>query len=109
MTDKEIFENAQVKAAKNGFTYFPVGFEFNVDFAYGDSISTEYFLKNNPIYNTIIFSHEFAKAFWGVKYPDDFNFGDFPEHFHNEYWKTELTWMVLKEEPLKYLEKFLKD
>jgi len=40
--------------------------------------------------NDIIFSHKFAKAFWG-----------------EEEWGYQLQQMVLEKEPLKYLEKFL--
>lgn len=41
-------------------------------------------------WQTLIFSHDFARAFWGEK--------DYRKH---------LVLMVLEKEPLKYLEKFL--
>jgi len=59
--------------------------------------------------NDIIFSHEFAKAFWGEK--ETFTkYIDNEEKIitENEGWKYYLARMVLEKKPLKYLEKFLK-
>jgi len=57
--------------------------------------------------NDIIFSHEFAKAFWGedTNHKDLQLFGDDCRYYSR--WKLHLNVMVLEEEPLKYLEKFL--
>lgn len=50
--------------------------------------------------NTLIFSHDFAKAFWGDELiPTDT--GMCPKYLH------ELQQMVLEENPIKYLEQFL--
>ncbi len=46
----------------------------------------QYLIKT---YHKWIFSHEFAKAYWGKE------------------WEHHLEFMVLEDEPLKYLEKFL--
>ena len=61
-----------------------------------------------PYYKQIIFSHEFAKAFWGENKIDVY------VHSKGEYmiiykveWKYHLQQMVLEENPLKYLERFL--
>ncbi len=62
--------------------------------------------KNRPVklccnfeidtYGTVIFSHEFAKAFWtGIMV------GNISE------WKYRLREMVLEKDPIKYLERFL--
>lgn len=69
--------------------------------------------------NYYIFSHDFAKAFWGkekyyFEYPDNdlwFAQADDPceygAYFKGRAWKYHLQQMVLEKEPLKYLEKFL--
>jgi hypothetical protein len=54
-------------------------------------------------YRDIIFSHDFAKAFWG-----DENFGRMGQYEPTlEMWQYHLQQMVLEEEPLKYLAQFL--
>ena len=64
----------------------------------------------------IIFSHNFAKAFWGEDWFDsgdrcsvcngtNFKCGDDSDHLRA--WEFHLQQMVLEKEPLKYLEKFL--
>lgn len=77
-------------------------------------------------YYTLIFSFEFAKAFWGEQQKNCCSAcnGDGVDHCRQGYqcyycnglgyhlnqnsgWKYHLQQMVLKEEPLKYLEKFL--
>lgn len=65
-----------------------------------------------------IFSHDFAKAFWGEAYLSDsewyriniFNpakFTHYTEDISIKSWQYHLQQMVLEKEPLKYLEKFL--
>ena len=91
MTDKEIVWSAILKAEKNakGFNRYM-------------SVDT---------FKTIIFRHDFAKAFWGeaVNYQVEFhtnanedvlwgNLKSYEYHLMN---------MVLEKEPLKYLKKFL--
>lgn len=74
-------------------------------------------LKNPSI---IIFSHDFAKAFWGEKevgfatwggaweYTEDLDLLMHAKAAHlSKRWQYHLQQMVLKEEPLKYIEKFL--
>jgi hypothetical protein len=58
----------------------------------------------------IIFSHSFAKAFWGEEmggYRDAFEKSGKPVETIYKDWQWHLRQMVLEEEPLKYLEKFL--
>jgi len=55
-------------------------------------------------YFSVIFSHEFAKAFWGEE----------QEHFSKwgcckRAWKGHITIMVLEEDPINYLEQFIKN
>ena len=75
----------------------------NIDHCFSDG--------NNEILGVtgfyIIFSHDFAKAFWGDEFIEKecgFNCGKVEEI---EAWQYHLQQMVLEPEPLKYLEKFL--
>ncbi len=63
-----------------------------------------------------IFSHEFAKAFWGegrIEHKDVMisQTYDVSSWVQNNFkkWEYHLQQMILDKEPLKYLEKFLKD
>ena len=71
-------------------------------------------------YQRIIFSHDFAKAFWGETtlflsieqeeyYYCGYENNYYADCFEGASWQYHLQQMVLEEEPLKYLEKFLKD
>ena len=63
-------------------------------------------------YYPIIFSHDFAKAFWGEEMCDPFGGilyekcerGEAPEK-----WMIHLQRMVLQDDPILYLEQFLND
>ena len=78
MTNKLILKKAIKKAVENG-----LGKEY-LDYTY---------LADIPF--DIIFSHDFAKAFWGDGPPD------LPA------WKHHLQQIVLKKDPIKYLEGFI--
>jgi len=54
-----------------------------------------------------IFSHDFAKAFWGEEMLKDKIITNAMNFIPIENWKWHLQQMVLETEPLKYLEKFL--
>ena len=100
MTDQQILQKAIKKAVKNGWDnkheWYPG--EFNVHRMY--------------------FSHAFAKAFWGEKeeriehvyaYDKDTG-GPIEAETYFEWlpaWQYHLQQMVLEEDPVKYLEKFL--
>ncbi len=57
-----------------------------------------------PIFHEhLIFSHDFAKAFWGE---EDYTDGKIVICNHKA-WQYHLQQMVLYEEPLNYLERFL--
>ena len=89
MTDKEIMAKAIDKCRDAGL--------YKEDQA-------ELIKRFNPHlnYQRYIFSHDFAKAFWGE---DKIELG---LSMNQEIaWKAHLKEMVLKEEPLKYLERFL--
>lgn len=127
MTDKEIMKQVLLKANYNPFE----GRKYNI-YELGDGsleicCEEEYFYEEKSI-NDIIFSHEFAKAFWkdyplickkcnGTGYEDEWE-DDYGSIIHidckncflgciGKTWELYLKDMVLEEEPLKYLEKFL--
>jgi len=111
MTNETILKKAIEKAVKNGWlkddkvkieTYAlrlpTIMLNHNMK---GEKFLTAY---------EIIFSHDFAKAFWGeewkegdcIKQPADEMFLKPPLR-----WQYHLQQMVLEENPIKYLEKFL--
>lgn len=96
MENKEILYQAIKNAEKNGYKYT---WERHVyshrNWTYDISV------LDNEHPEIIIFSHEFAKAFWGESGMPWTGIGYLPK------WKHHLQQMVLEKEPLKYLEKFL--
>ena len=52
-------------------------------------------------WETIVYRHDFAKAFWGEEPTKNEMGGHWPA------WKVYIQEMVIEEEPIKYLEKFL--
>ena len=94
MTNEQILKQAIEKAVKNGWKY-----EGQDEGAW---TFDEFIKMISKDYYDIIFSHDFAEAFWGEEWPKEMEInGNFP------YWKMELTQMVLEKEPLQYLKKFL--
>lgn len=92
MTDEEILRKAIEKAVKNGYVTILPGFPYK-NYPCFPNKENEHF--------SIIFEHEFAKAFWGEK-TAAWRALEAPLA-----WQYHLQQMVLEEEPLKYLEKFL--
>lgn len=106
MTEKEILEES-INIAENN------GYRINSPFVY--------YFKNKGIclkeqaieilQKDIIFSHEFAQAFWPDNEEDTFIKSDIKElvvfEKQKSSWRFHLKQMVLEENPLKYLEKFL--
>lgn len=107
MTEAEILKKAIEKAVKNGY-------EFDYDLE-----ATQY----NLYYYAYIFSHSFAKAFWGEQkhkwipiildppildtYRCDIC-DERAQYENDDYcWQYHLQQMVLEEHPLKYIERFL--
>ena len=110
MTNEEILKKAIEKAVKNGYVGYgsqPMG---------GEILTPQYeyepwlVVSSNAGAKEVIFSHSFAKAFWGDRYMT-------PEEEDKEVglnqtvimprWQYHLQQMVLKEDPIKYLEKYL--
>ncbi len=92
MTDKEILQKAIQRALKNGYLIDKKLYWWREDFT----------IENYKRLD-IIFSHDFAKAFWGFEEIDDSE-GEFGTITA---WEHHLQQMILEKEPLKYLEKFL--
>ena len=103
MNKEQILKKAIAKAQKNGW---------DCDVSEEQLCITRYF--------QIIFSHDFAKAFWGeqeheateIRYEvigcGHCPLQGFPDNYRTKYcWQYHLQQMVLTEDPLKYLEQFL--
>ncbi len=126
MTNKEILQKSIEKAEKNGFNFIQSIFETMekyeikkcnnkyIDFyTYSKTGSKAHSYSH---INELIFNHDFAKAFWGIKgiwCPKcNTKYTHCDCEFNAticDYWKYHLQQMVLEKEPLKYIEKFLKD
>lgn len=104
MTNEEILKKVIEKAVENGYTGWNMG---------DDDGKPSYPKLDGQLgrmYATSkIFSHAFAKAFWGEETLDirDMGFEPITDKTKTTAWKFHLLAMVLEEEPLKYLEKFL--
>ena len=96
MTNEEILQKAIEKAIKNGFN----NRSWRIEAA-----------ELHKCYESLIFSHAFAKAFWGEEDVDEptneYVAGKKIIETHGIAWKYHLRQMVLEENPLKYLEKFI--
>ena len=103
MTKETILRKAIEKAVKNGYEahdwviYNVIKHPGNSDEQYCP------FLDFTSV-ETIIFSHDFAKAFWGEKigYSSDTEIS-----VKREGWRVHLQEMVLEKNPISYLKKFL--
>ena len=126
MTDKEILRRILKRAINNGYDYLIYSdindywFRDYVTFSnltlYGGDSDTyeEHFYVRD-----IIFSHDFAKAFWGEEKTNTFLFeydswvledGTLTHSYEKYYlpnWQYQLQLMILEKQPLKFLEKFL--
>ena len=97
MTNEQILKKAIEKAVKNGYD-----FQINLKLINDMSLWRD-IVKENLF--PIIFSNSFAKAFWG--------YGDIAclcwcgETDHM--WQAHIQQMVVEEDRLKYIEKFLHD
>lgn len=127
MTDQQILQKAIEKAVKNGYSKHgfsrlePMYQEYRKRWVFGAETP---FDKDRFVYEyinieLIIFSHEFAQAFWGEKveyivepiYKEDdiCRFCKVSKRFHYRMkcWQYHLQQMVLEKNPIRYLEKFI--
>ena len=124
MTDKEVLQKAIEMAVKNGYKYFDLDDFYITRTIYPDYhqgyIHIDYIAKNQSatgviigVYN-VIFSHDFAKSFWngdGIVLISD---GKTVESIKiNDPLLEPLSWqyylqqMVLEENPIDYLRRFI--
>ena len=114
MNNKEILTKAIEKAVENGLTWY-------TKTSTEDIIDLYVNIHDDLLrgrYREIIFSHDFAKAFWGEKdyeYTEELTAEEWAGGNGNHYgayfvgleWQYHLQQMVLEEEPLKYIERFI--
>ncbi len=87
MTNEQILKKAIEKAVENGYERIKHGIDV---LEYGKLEPRARIVRSNPQLNTLIFSHDFAKAFW-----------------LHESWVLRLQQMVVEKNPIKYLEQYL--
>jgi hypothetical protein len=110
MTNKEILKKSIEKAYKNGWDKEPKQYK-NLTLIRCAYYRIRWF--DTQLILAEIFSHDFAKAFFGEKQEEYFyEFQDKVGYILDNYgyissWQYHLMNMVLEKEPLKYLEKFL--
>ncbi len=110
-----ILKKAIEKAVANGYDFILIDKEVD-----GHSLWTLMTGGNDsgPQYPLIIFSHDFAKAFWGKEGISKYGYTQKEYDKHQtidgsgwmekqKAWKHHLQQMVLEKDPIKYLEKFL--
>ena len=121
MTNEEILKKAIKKANWNGAKLFgnllfkKEDFKLTLQHHHIEILLNDYTKITDSLYG-VIFSHSFAKAFWGEKKVCN-NCGNPKCKMGEKYWEKHagenIAWqyhlqqMVLEEEPLKYLERFL--
>lgn len=119
-----LIEKILTKAKENGFSYTYL-FSDMLPCDEGDLIQYDndydMFAECGILINSIIFSHEFAKAFWGEELVDIKKGGNKVFHgscdwgileYNNDLikcWEYHLMQMILQENKIKYLEKFIKE
>ncbi len=115
MKNKELLKAVLEKGINQGYVVNQVSFDYLMNIVRKDDemarSAVDYYINEKKYYDTI-FSHKFAKAFWGEKkvIEDDSGFNQW--HGVSSLgaysdWQVHLQRMVLEKEPLKYMEKFL--
>jgi hypothetical protein len=112
MTDKEVLQKAIEMAIENGYDKelkFVADFKENNPFVIVFRLDRE---TDPTDLNTVIFSHDFAKAFWGEGFdPEITEYVEYPNGAVEQEgvisWVYHLQQMVLEENPIDYLRKFV--
>ena len=104
LTNEQILKQAIMIAKKKGYKFL------NVIYDGKDTLDTAG--QSPEYYFHLIFSHDFAKKFWGEDIMVYEMWDKRTRERHTEIndwpqWKFHLQQMVLEPEPLKYLERFL--
>ena len=110
MTEAEVLRKAIEKAMANGYATALVWDEETGTLCEPGGLPGKY----QPVCaNSVIFDHEFAKAFWGEEgihvCGEPPHEGEQRHKYHCAYvaWAWHLQQMVLEENPVKYLERYL--
>jgi len=108
MTDKEVLQKAIEKAMDNGWMIGVNKAQILIHDAYNNTIQKIRIMGSSSVeidVQVIIFSHDFAKAFWGEK----MEYLELAGQICSDepIWKYELQKMVLEENPIDYLRKFI--
>jgi len=90
MTDKEILIKAMAQAVRSGFD---LGEEF-----FTETPTEFYIVPGLDLYFSLVFDHEFAKAFWGE---------ELHENMVEAEWEYHIKEMLMSDNPLHYLTPFL--
>jgi len=127
MTNEQILKKAIEKAVKNGFSFVDWLNNRNDSLIKAELALGMVESSLMEWAEAIIFSHQFALAFWASQEEvyrcdcsDDFWYGHKfcskcgkklkkVKRFDDYFWKKHLKIMVLEENPIKYLEQFLKE
>ncbi len=106
MKKQTILKKAIEKAVKGGWkhTFSFMGRTQGIKDIYGVCLGDDG--KLNKTHMSIIFSHSFAKAFWGEEYVEVGVGSDKPVALQKE-WRANLQKMALAKDRIKYLEKFI--
>lgn len=113
MKNRKLLKAVLEKAINQGYKVNQASFDYLMNLLRKDDetcrSALDYYMDEKKYYDTI-FSHDFAKAFWGEEKRSEPLFDDGildKKHNVNEsIWQYHLQQMVLCKEPLKYLEKF---
>ena len=107
MTDREILQKTIEKALNNNWdVMLPLIPTYALELANPDKVIQA--VRSKRSINDIIFSHDFAKAFWGICKCSNQQVLSYEDPTRKlEHWQYHLQQMVLEEQPLKYLEKFI--
>lgn len=101
---KQILKKAIKKALKNGWAEKNFGVFIYLDSEEGIDDYVEEILQGINMFYGLIFDHSFAESIWGKEI---FGSDDVPPKVPTYIWQWHLWQMVIEEDPLKYLEKFL--
>lgn len=107
MSNKQILKQAIEKVIKNGWK---IPDELNINLE--EKMAYDLLVGKTAVYYALIFSHSFAKEFWGKHVVCSIT--GLKECFCNvagatwlPAWQYHLLRMILQEKPLQYLKKFL--
>ena len=117
MTNEEILKSAIRKAQERGGWVFRIRYDDSSVKEFSDDalLNQCRFMISEGIHYRVIFSHNFAKAFWG---DDEISVDDIAPYAlqnseGNNIWGTFIAWqyhlqqMVLSDDPIEYLKIFL--